>query len=853
MSIQEIQKIEFGFMSPREIMKLSVVEIHKNKISNTGGDNKSKNSLYDPRMGPMKYGCECVTCHKKTKDCVGHFGHIALQTPIIHPLYYKQILSFLRCFCFKCSRLLFTADHVDMFDLSTTHPEEKFDRILEKIVKQKFCMYCAISQPRYTFSSNEGFFYAFYKSQQQQQKRVVPTDEIYRILSNIETEDIKILGFDPSRMSPKYFILTVLPVLPPRSRPYIMTDSMICDDDLTLCYSEIIKANNQLRKPDLSETKRQKSLGNLVFRIKTLFDNSSGKAKHTNSRAIKGMKERLCGRDGLIRNNLMGKRVNFSARTVIGPDPTLCLNEIAVPPKICDILTHPIRIFKHNRKKMQKMVWDNEVNVIERGNRRIHVCFALKGKFKNRCKLEIGDIAHTKVQTGDRVLLNRQPTLHKGSMLAMKVIRREGKSIRLNLAITDSFNGDFDGDEMNIHTYSSEMSRAELEGISAVEHNMIGAQSSKSVIKIVQDALLSCYLMTSDDTSIPKDEYFQLLMSVRNLSFQDIEQHLEDTLREKNETTPLYCGKTLFSVLLPRDFNYKKGDVLIRKGVLVNGAITKTQLKSGHSTLMVFLCKEYSDQICLEFVNNVQFLGNAYMLYRGFSVGIEDCLSDSAEQIQSFVSKCFLEASTYQESTFNESIKEAKINMALSKAKDVGMRIAKESLKKNNNFISTVTSGSKGDYFNIAQIMGLLGQQNITGARVEQHLINGRTLPHYPIGELSTEMSYESRGFIRNSFLKGLNPKEFWFHAMSGREGITDTAMKTAQSGYIQRKMVKIMEDVQVKYDKTVRNSTDWIIQFAYGNDNLCATQTVLKHGTPTVVDVQRLAEQLNAQHEMGI
>jgi DNA-directed RNA polymerase II subunit RPB1 len=222
--------------------------------------------------------------------------------------------------------------------------------------------------------------------------------------------------------------------------------------------------------------------------------------------------------------------------------------------------------------------------------------------------------------------------------------------------------------------------------------------------------------------------------------------------------------------------------------------------------------------------------------------------NNCSEQIQTSITSCFIEAKNYAEEKNNT---EAKINMALSKAKDVGMRLAKESLDPNNNFVNTIMSGSKGDFFNIAQIMGLLGQQNVGGGRIQPHLNNRtRTLPHYSRRHLSFEAECESRGFIQNSFLRGLSPREFWFHAMSGREGLTDTATKTAQSGYTQRKMVKIMEDVQIQYDQTVRNSMGSIIQFAYGHDNLCPTKMVLVDGKPRICNINRLAEQINLQME---
>ena len=187
----------------------------------------------------------------------------------------------------------------------------------------------------------------------------------------------------------------------------------------------------------------------------------------------------------------------------------------------------------------------------------------------------------------------------------------------------------------------------------------------------------------------------------------------------------------------------------------------------------------------------------------------------------------------------------------MSKAKDIGLRIAKESLNKDNNFLSTVISGSKGDFFNIAQITGLLGQQNLKGQRVPLFLNNGkRTLPHYPFGELTPEMEHESRGFVASSFIKGLNPREFYMHAMSGREGISDTAMGTATSGYMQRRIIKLTEDIKVQHDGTVRDVTGHIYQMSYGDDGFDPTCTTKVNGNQEVCDVSRLVSKLNMLHE---
>ena len=867
--IKEIGSIEFGIMSKEEILRLSVADIYKNRLC-MGKENYNfvMNGLYDPRMGPMEKKVKCVTCGHDSKTCNGHFGSIRLNIEVIHPLYYRTILSFLKCFCINCSRLLITEHHIQLWNLTKQTKEFRFNSILKRIIKLKFCLHCNMSQPKFTLSTHDGVFIASFKNGPAVEKLRLSTTELCKILNNIIDDDVRLLGFEPTRMHPKNFILSVLPVLPPRSRPYIVNDNMISDDDITISLCEIIKANNNLNNEKISDAKREKYIQTLKFRIKTMFDNTGNKAKHTNSRPLKGIKERLCGKEGLVRSNLLGKRVDFSARTVIGPDPTLRGDEIAVPPQIAETLTFPEHVFEHNKDWLQEMIWTGDVPFIQRNGRRIHMKYALKSSKRDEvCTLIIGDIAHRKLMNGDYMLLNRQPTLHRGSMLGMKIIIREGKSIRLALNYTAALNADFDGDESNLFSVASQQSRIELESIASVKYNMIGPQSSVPLVSIVQDPLLASYMMTKNTDELDRDEFFQMCMACREWTPGYIKQKLQtarDVYTKFGKDVHVYSGKTLFSLLFPDDFNYQQTNnamedeptVKVYKGILYEGAINKSNLKSTHSSIILYLHKEYSEDVAMDFVSNVQFLATEYMNYHGFTVGISDCIignGDGKQKIHETVTRCFVEARTHIESTNNVKIQEIKVSRSLNKAKDVGMRLAKESLPSTNNFISTVTSGAKGDYFNIAQIMGLLGQQSINGNRIKKQLNNGtRVLPHYSMKTQLTDFEeYESQGFITNSFVRGLNPKEFWNHCCSGRQGIIDTSMKTASSGYMQRKCVKIMEDMQVKYDQTVRNSVGSIIQFSYGGDNLDPTRTILKDGVPQICDVDRLVDQMNTRYEL--
>ena len=392
---------------------------------------------------------------------------------------------------------------------------------------------------------------------------------------------------------------------------------------------------------------------------------------------------------------------------------------------------------------------------------------------------------------------------------------------------------------------------------------MISAQGSKPNFCIVQDSLLGAYRMTLGNQKVRKDQYYDISMKLE-MSIDKVLnkiQSIRRILKEKGKKVQCFNGKGLISLLFPDDFYYEKTNnvnpdeptVKIYKGVLYEGTLDKTVLGATSNSLIQIINKEYGPDEAALFIDGVQFITNSWLLLTGFSIGIEDCLVQGEEQTQRItdvIQKCYIEAEGIKTTTTHPGIREVRITGTLSKAKDIGLKIAKDSLSQDNNFLSTVKSQSKGDFFNIAQITGLMGQQNLLGKRVNPTLNNGtRTLPHYPNAELPLEMEYESRGFIDSSFIKGLNPRQFYFHSMSGREGCADTAMNTATSGYIQRRIVKLTEDIKINYDNTVRDAIGSIYQVAYGEDGINPTTTIKVGKDQEICDVSSIVNKSNMSY----
>jgi len=657
----------------------------------------------------------------------------------------------------------------------------------------------------------------------------------------------------------------------------------VCDDDLTLLLVEILKANAYIASHQQSADPHAyaKAVETIRTRTAAYCDNSRGKVTHnTNHKPMTGIKERIDRKEGLVRQNLMGRRCDRTARTVIGPDPTLRLDEVAVPVEIATTLTLPESVTPLSINKLTKLVNAGKASTIVkpsgvkinvhhariiRGTKLSHFDVILRDGMelpvmdckmalkrgdkikalngvitdvqlaqKRNIVLSVGDVVERYLLDGDPLYLNRQPTLHRNSMLGMRAIIKPGKTLRFNLAVTKELNADFDGDEGNMFCCESLPAAAETLYLVGAKEHMLSAQTPKPEHCFVQDSLLAAYLMTAYPQILCVADFEYILFRTNKYhAYSRVDGHR--------------LAKDLFSYIFPMDFFYSNGKLTIERGKVVSGYFDKSSLGSTSTAIVWLLRMEYDKHIAADFIDNMQFLTNAWLELNPFSIGLDDCLvggKSTLKAIKETVNKFFIEAATVGRSLSNRDIREAKINMALNKAKDLGLKIAKEALAPTNKIVDTVTSGSKGDFFNITQITGLLGQQNLNNSRPIATLTNNtRTLVHYPHVILNPEQEYESRGFVQSSFLGGLNPKEMWFHAMTGREGMISTALKTACSGYIQRSCVKLNEDLKVEYDGTVRDANGGIHQFAYGNSGFDPS---LVSSTNLPVDFDRLANRLN-------
>ena len=869
----EVKSIQFGILSDEDIMRMSACVINKPTLSVEHG------SVYDMRMGCVQNGEMCTTCGEDLWTCSGHFGMIELNTPVI--LFHKQVICLLKCVCMNCCRIL----AIPPSNLKS------FDRVADYLHALSACTWCEYPVPELKFNAADITIIATVKDKATKTKSIseISPHMVKRVFDSIPDQDVAMLMLDTDLVHPRNYVLTKFPVVPTCCRPRMNAGDSISDDDLTLMIIDILKANAYIadHQPSDDLAAYSKAVDTIKIRTISYCNNSRGRSTHTtNHRPLTGIADRINGKKAMMRQSLTGKRCDRTARTVLGPDPTLMLGQVAIPEEIANTLTIPEHVTPLNIGVLTSIVNNGKASTIikkngtkinvghartVRGTKLAHTDVVIRNgsteipvmdcKMKlfstdivrhingtmepavlpstKHLTLDVGDKVERYLKDGDPVYLNRQPTLHRNGMLGMRAVIMPGRTLRFNLAINKGLNADFDGDEGNIFCCESQGAHAEMMNIVSVKDHMLSSQTNKPEQCLVQDSLLASYLMTCKPRPMTRNDFLHCLFRTNKYHLYPLDVHDGHDARD------------LFAYILPRDFNAVYPKMRIEKGIIVDGYFDKTSLGTTSNSVIRLLHIDHGKEAASEFIDNIQYLAHAWLELKPFSIGIDDCLItdvSKVDEIKETVQKYFVEASAASRTVASSTVREAKISLALNKAKDIGLKIAKEALADDNKIKDTVISGSKGDFFNIAQTTGLLGQQNLHNARPAPTLENRkRTMIHYPHVILDNDQKYESRGFVQSSFIGGLNPKEMWFHAMTGREGMINTAMETARSGYIQRSFIKLSEDLKVAYDGTVRDAKGGLHQFAYGNAGFePSLVTYSKNGIPMPIEFDRLSARLN-------
>jgi DNA-directed RNA polymerase II subunit RPB1 len=850
--VSKIVGIQFSILSPEEIRKGAVTEITSRDTYI--GNKPVLGGLFCPYMGVSEPGMLCPTDGLDYMHTPGYFGRIELAMPVFYYQHLNTIHKILRCVCLKCSRLLLNKE--EHKQALTMAPDERWSYVFgvaSKASKVKRCgddneEGCGCLMPKKIRKENLATLIAEWDSDgikgmsEEDAKKMnmqLTPEIVLKIFRRISDEDVSFMGFSPTFSRPDWMICQVLAVPPPAVRPSIKMDGQQrSEDDLTHIIVNIVKANKTLQEKIRDGAQAHVWQTVLQYYCATLVDNNipgAAPVAQRSGRKLKSIKERLNGKGGRVRGNLMGKRVDFSARSVITPDPNLSIRELGVPLKIAKNITKPVVVNDMNRRFLTKLVRNGPeeypgAKILERkGGENISLRYA----DRDNIVLYNGDIVHRHMMDGDGVLFNRQPTLHRMSMMChIARIMRQGDTFRMNVGDTKPYNADFDGDEMNMHMPQDEEAEAELKNLAAVPYQIISPAKNQSIIGIFQDSLLGSYRFTRPGVSFTPRDAMNLLMAHNGVNEGLFASHAEriTSFQILSQIMPSFTMKYKTKGFGENDdFATSPGVLEIVDGKYLRGQLDKDVLGGGSNGLITRTCNDFGNMAAAAFIDDLQNIVTEYMKSSAYSVGISDLIANRStnEQITQSIAAKKKEVKNLIDQTYlgifenatgntNEDEFEFQVTNILNKATNDSGKIGLKSLDKDNRFVTMVKAGSKGSDLNISQMIACLGQQLIDGKRIPYGFEN-RTLPHFT----KYDDSPGARGFVENSFISGLTPEELFFHAMGGRVGLIDTAVKTSSTGYIQRRLIKGMEDLKIEYDMTVRNNKGRVIQFSYGEDGI--------------------------------
>ncbi len=834
--MDKVGKIKFRILSPEVIKKMSVVKVTNPELYDADGY-PFDGGLMDLRMGVVSPGMRCRTCGERVKDCPGHFGHIELARPVIHLKYVKWIYKLLRTTCRECGRVLLSDEEIEKVKAELPEDSSKISLLtlskrkgLPKIeANRKVCPHCGAKKGTIKLTKP----YTFYEGK----KKLTPVD-IREWLERISDEDLMLAGFNPLAGRPEWMVLTIIPVPPVTIRPSITLESGAkSEDDLTHKLGDLVRANQRLYE-NLSAGAPEIIIDDLwdllQYHVTTLFDNEVSQippARHRSGRPLKTLSARIKTKQGRFRKNLAGKRVDFSARSVISPDPYIKINEVGVPEEIALELTVPEQVTEWNIKWLRQLVKNGPLKleganyVITPDGKRKRITDESKEVILE--ELEPGYIVERHLMDGDPVLFNRQPSLHRMSIMSHHARILPNRTFRLNLCVCPPYNADFDGDEMNLHVPQTQEARAEARLLLNVNNNLVTPRYGLPLIGLINDHILGAYLLTQDGVKLSRAEVMDLLM-------------------QADVTKPLpfkssFTGREVFSYLLPEDFNfeYRKGDnhIKIVNGQLKTGYLIKDVVGAGSALLIHKLLRDYGTETATDFINKATILFIKYlqMVNVTISPSDSDIPSEGVRKIKAVINNYAkvkvdeLVDDYYKDrivarpgKTKRETL-EYQIFTTLSKARNKAMHIVEETLSsEGNGTVLIAESGARGKLLNLSMIAAFIGQMSLRGKRIIKGYYK-RALPHFVKGDLGAE----AHGFVRHGYKAGLNPYEFFFHAIAGRNSLMDTSMRTPKSGYLQRRLINALQDVKVTHDGTVRDSNNNIIQFSYGEDGVDVSKTV--------------------------
>ena len=867
-----LDSVTYGAMTREKMEKISVCKI--NKVLPKGKITDTDFTSDDHRLGSLENNSLCGSCGKTNDECPGHYSMIDLPKKYIHPLFREPAIRVCQIFCWRCFEPLMNRELIKDIQLSGYQKLLYLAKECTNIEHPKGC--CKKhEQSNYPYFRNPIFktgtgprtvkgkvvgtptagtkdsvdIFAQIKTLTgrgitKYEDYVITPEMVYNMFSNLSDSDIKLIGFeghfDQGRWvwnnHPINFIIDFIPVIPPSARPYVKREGIRKDDFITKFYDDVIAETQKFYN---SEEGRENYLAKILFYYSHIIDNSDKAYKKAALDVIKSFKDRLVGKQELIRGSLMGKRSDYTGRTVLGPNGGLEFGEIAPPAIMKSTLTIPEHVTKYNVDFIKKLSADDEIRCLipKRGK-----LAGRKLKFKKeKHEIKIGDIVERNSRDGDAIIFNRAPTLQKQSMCGYKCKFQNKLSIGLHITSTTGHNADFDGDEGNIHMLQSTQAQVEAKTFVSSPYCIMSGINSSPVGGIIYNGATGGYLLSDDNLVLTDEEFEEGFRSMRYAQEHHdtyIDRLFQLNIEHGQKLQPK-GGKALCSLLFPKDFWYSNGKVKIRKGILMSGRLSKKNMGPSPNSIVQSIYKNYGTETTRRFITDATFLFNWYLSIYGFTVGVKDCrppenleeefnlrkrqiIQEINDEVLSFPPLA-TDATELDKSQREVKIQEVittgtdRIKMALvgGEVTEDGKKIKIERILAPDNAISIMaTSGAKGKINDTAKIIALLGQQYVPDRRPDLVMSRRkRWLSSFHVDD----KSIFSRGFVSSSFYEGLEPDEFFAHSMASRIGLCNTSVKTADIGFLQRKMVKSQEDLVAQYDGSVRNQSGNIFQFSYG------------------------------------
>ncbi len=838
MQAEIIDSVKFGIVSPEQIKRLSVVKLSVPDTYNEDGY-PIDGGLLDQRLGVIDPGLVCKTCGARAKSCPGHFGHIELVRPVIHSEFSKIIYMVIQSTCRSCHRILLNDDGIKMLEershgISILEEEmigegegeeegKKSDEksLLKRIRSIKKCPHCGAVQQKIKFSAPTYFYI---------EDRKLKPDEIRDAMAAVSNEDLKILGIDPDASRPEWLILGLLLVPPVNVRPSITLESgERSEDDLTHKLVDIMRINQRLGQ-NINAGAPQIIIDDLwellQYHVTAYFNNETSgipPARHRSGRALKTLAQRLKGKEGRFRYNLSGKRVNYSARTVISVDPYIDLNEVGVPHEVAEKLTVPFYVTAWNLEKAKEMLaraqYPSILNLVSTDGKRKRVIDINREELLK--ELKPGDILERQLVDGDIVLFNRQPSLHRMSIMAHRVRVLPGKTFRINFCVTPPYNADFDGDEMNMHVPQTLEAQAEAKYLMEVQYQIFSPRDGEAIITNNEDGITGMYFLTKDETRLDKEEASYVLGIA---GIYELPEPTKDGM---------YKGKDVFSMLLPKDLDFEiksHGNTFkISKGKLVEGVVTKETYGRGNNKLLIKIGMDYGPEALRNFLFVSSKLADAYVTLAGVTVGTKEYMTNDeiekarAELLENTFKQVDEKITQYKDGkldpligyTRRESL-ERMIIVDLNVAREEAGSVLIKYVNALNSAMQMARAGSRGSIFQYEQMSMFLGQQaTLSGGRIKRGYYTNRVLPHIYSGDVRPR----ARGFVATNYYTGLSPIDLFMHAVGSRGSEVYKALLTARSGYLYRRLSNALQDFHVDRDLSVRDTNNNLIQTVYGGD----------------------------------